>query len=334
MLLLSLLLLNQKEYNQQPSDITITNYFNRTASTNLLIIPEKKKKKKLATVLTKFRKHKIFSSKSSPIDVKRHKQSVFTNTIYPSVSDATPAKRDRYEYKEEFAGAGRRRKIRSRTSTRTSLGVHIVTNEYFPSSGIQTAHWPSPRPPALSPPLHVQTHSRGWRGSVHEMRLPQCLENVSRTYAILPPPPRVVVRSVVPPPLTIPFLRFARSGIVRSVSLAPVPLYVFSSLSAVSTFLRGEKRTETRCRLCRPDCACFLAETRHNAPRTAPQRWPTCREEGIGRDDFLITTHAATSPLEPSRQRLPEALNRGPLSIRCRPRMGPECSRTLLKHVL
>lgn len=84
-----------------------------------------------------------------------------------------------------------------------------------------------------------------------------------------------------------------------------------------ATFLRGEKRMETRCRLCRPDCACFLAETRHNAPRTAPQRWPTCREEGIGRDDFLITTHAATSPLESSRQRLPEALNRGPLSIRC-----------------
>lgn len=270
MLLLSLLLLKQKEYNQQPSDITITNYFNRTASTNLLIIPEKKKKK-LAIVLTKFRKHKIFSSKSSPIDVKRHKQSVFTNTIYPSVSDATPAKRDRYEYKEEFAGAGRRRKIRSRTSTRTSLGVHIVTNEYFPSSGIQTAHWPSP--PALSPPFTRADTFAGvaWIRPRNET-LPQCLENVSRTYAILPPPPRVVVRSVVPPPLTIPFLRFARSGIVRSVSLAPVPLYVFSSLSAVSTFLRGEKRTETRCRLCRPDCACFLAETRHNAPRTAPQR--------------------------------------------------------------
>lgn len=113
----------------------------------------------MATVLTKFRKHKIFSSKSSPIDVKRHKQSVFTNTIYPSVSDATPAKRDRYEYKEEFAGAGRRRKIRSRTSTRTSLGVHIVTNEYFPSSGIQTAHWPSPSCP--QPPLYTCRHIRG-----------------------------------------------------------------------------------------------------------------------------------------------------------------------------
>ena len=78
------------------------------------------------------------------------------------------------------------------------------------------------------------------------------------------------------------------------------------------TFSRNARKRGAGC--C-PDCACFLAETRHNAPRTAPQRWPTCREEGIGRDDFLITKHAGSSPLE-ARFAVARGSQRGPLLVR------------------
>lgn len=167
-----------------------------------------------------------------------------------------------------------------------------------------------------------------------------CLENVSRTLRCPSPTTRVAVRSLVPP---LPPLRRSRSTI--SVSLARVSrapsrslpcsaLRVFSSLSAVSTFFlsAGEKRTETRCRPCRPDCACFLAETRHNA---SSYRTPTMTNvPWRGHRPRWLFNHDARCNFTP-RTVAAEALNHcGPLSIRCLPRMGRECSCTLsLKHV-
>lgn len=187
------------------------------------------RKKKIDHCLTKFRKIFLFSSKKFSNRRQEAQQSVFTNTIYSSVSDASLPKRDRYEYKEEFSGAGRRRKIRSRTSTRTSLGVHIVTNDYFPSSGIQTAPLAVPS----SPFTRADTFAGvAWIRPRNET-LPQCLENVSRTYAILPPPPRVVVRSLVPPPsLRSPFsvslVRYRAPRLARSRSALRVLILIRS----------------------------------------------------------------------------------------------------------
>ena len=160
--------------------------------------------------------------------------------------------------------------------------------------------------------------------------------------------------AVLPPPLASPFARSSPHSPHSPHSAAPDPLSPFRSLAyrapplarsrvplyvcshpypQCPRFLSvGEKRTETRCRPCRPDCACFLAETRHNA---SSYRTPTMTNvPWRGHRPRWLFNHDARCNFTP-RTVAAEALNHcGPLSIRCLPRMGRECSCTLsLKHV-
>lgn len=164
------------------------------------------------------------------------------------------------------------RKIRSRTR---SFGecvrrVHIVTNEYFLPAGIQTAHSPLPPlcSPCGSPCQHVQTHSRAGRvcglGFVAETRVCFSVANVS----------------VGPAPDSVSFLsRFLSRLSLSPFGYQPLIPVLFSQpctgyLHPYPQCPQGTFSESARKRGagCRPDCACFLAETRHNAPRTAPQR--------------------------------------------------------------
>jgi len=154
--------------------------------------------------------------------------------------------------------------------------------------------FPAPWSPSTSSlSRHVQTHSRGLdSGFTLEMR--GCFSAANVSVALKQPgiyPDRFPSRRH-PVPLDHPFRRciLPRASVARARGTFS-PREQTSGVDARGQVVTG--------------CACFLAaertRARHNAlagihKYRAPTRWPACREEGIGRDDFLIARRTLVTP--------------------------------------